>query len=379
MPAEPASPDDVSSEAAPEIKGAEQSPEPATTSFAAALLAAAKAEGHEVGLSDPVKTEAEPEPEEIVVGDEPPTPPEGQDVKEVDPETEPPKGLSIGEQLAWYKDHDQKSPWYLSRIAEQSATLGKRTERLERAEAKVQELQSELQKAQGPQPTQEQPFADVWDKNELVKLENTYEKILEMSIKYPNGVEGVVTGKNPDGSDKTESFDAEQIADMRYKADKALRKDIPNRQKLLEQRDQLIVATQRSEADALGKYPEFKDPENPMRKEAVELFRANPNLGAVLGPDALLWMARALKGKSLESNGTNGSENDSVNRITQAARTKIAPITTKTRSMPERKGADVAGAKKQLEEKGTMDAAEALVGALLAPRRGTAKKVESLS
>lgn len=372
----------VSEESAPETTVQEQTqPEPATTSFAEALAIAVREGGHQFGGIEPPKQEEQSTTTEAEIpGTEPETgsperPPATQ------PETEPPKGLSIVEQISWFKDHGKETPWYLPRIAEQSATLGKRTERLEKAEQRVQELEGMLSKQSGPQPTREQPFANVWDRDELKKLENTYEELLKVATLHPNGVEGVVVGKNKDGSDIVEDWDADKIAEIRYNSDRALRKDIPARRQDLDQRDRFLVERRKADAIALDKYPEFKDADNPMTQKAITIIKQNPNLEYVLGPEILTWVARALKGEELEAkrNGSSGAVGDAAQRIVQSAGTRIAPSVTKTRSVPDRKGADVASAKQNLEKRGDTESGEALVSSILSQRRGTAKRIEHVA
>src|ERR1051325_4167362 len=184
----------VSEESAPETTVQEQTQtQPATTSFAEALKQAAREGGHQLGTDFPPTEEKAPEPEATQTETEPesetPVEAEAETQPPAEEQTEPPKGLSISDQLNWYKDHGKEAPWYLGRIAEQSATLAKRTERLEKAEQRAQELEAQLSKQSGPQPTREQPFANVWDRDELKKLENTYEELLKVATLHPNGVE----------------------------------------------------------------------------------------------------------------------------------------------------------------------------------------------
>lgn len=383
MPAEPADTTvGVSTEAAPETVPEQTQPEPATTSFAEALAIAARENGHQLSGTEPPKQEEQSTTTEAEIpGTEPePESPEGTPPA-TQPETEPPKGLSIGEQISWYKDHGKEVPWYFPRIAEQSVTIAKRTERLEKAEQRVQELEGMLSKQSGPQPTREQPFANVWDRDELKKLENTYEELLKVATLHPNGVEGVVVGKNKDGSDIVEDWDADKIAEIRYNSDRALRKDIPARRQDLDQRDRFLVERRKADAVALDKYPEFKDADNPMTQKAITIIKQNPNLEYVLGPEILTWVARALKGEELEAkrNGSNGTVGDAAQRIVQSAGTRIAPSVTKTRSVPDRKGADVASAKQTLEKRGDQESGEALVSSILSQRRGTAKRIEHVA
>lgn len=375
----------ATTEPAPSSEVVEQSkpaPEPATTSFAEALYRAAREDGHQMGTDVTSKEETPPKPDP----DEPEadvTPVEDEEPVAATVETEPPKGLSISDQLDWYKDKGEKPPWFLERISEQSATLAKRTERLEKAERERDEARAEAAKRSGPQPTRDEPFRDVFDQSELEKFENIYRGILRTAIANPNGADGVNLGKNPDGSDNIVDLDAEGMLELRTKADTALTVDIPARKRFLEkfekQRDDYRAKAEVANAEAFQKYPEFKNPEDPFTKEAASLLKANPNLEAVLGPETLLWLGRALKGKELETNGANGTGTDAAQRILQSARTKIAPTTVKTRSLPERKGADVAGAKKNLEQRGDTESGEALVTSILSQRRGTAKRIESMA
>lgn len=392
MPAEPAGAVDATTESDAEPKATEQSKpdEQRSSQFTADLLRAAQEDGHSIGFEAPkAETEDEPNPD-----DEQPEP-EAEPAEEpteteepAEPEPTAPEGAepaSIDEQIAAYKAKSEKPPWYLVRISEETAKRKERTERAERAEARAQEaesrakeLESQLAGATAPPPTEANPFSDVYDPTQLSKLESQYERILEFAEKNRDGAEDVLVGRNKDGSDIRKDLTPEEIADMRYKADRALRKDIPQRRGYLD-------ARAKADAQALEIYPDLKDGTSDMTKEAISILRANRNLETVLGPEALIWIGHAIAGRNLylkrngKTDGTAAVRTDAATRIAASAKAKIAPTPTKARAPIERaRGADLAAANRKLEERGDADSAEEVVGLLLSKRGSTAKKLEPI-
>lgn len=398
MDAEPAGAVDATTESDATSEATEQSSvESPTTSFEAALLKAAAEDGHTLGKADLPEATAEPdiEPEQLEaehakalkelgepeLPELPETPPEGKDVEEkAEPEV---KHGTIAEQVAAYKARGEKPPWELVRILEESTKRRHDREvvipglqtRAEAAEAKAAQLEAQLASTSAPPPTADNPFADVYDPAQLTKFEDTYEKILEFSEKNRDGAENVLVGREPNGTEIRKDLTAEEVADMRYKADRALRKDIPQRRALLAERA-------KADAVALEIYPELQDSQSDMTKEAIAILKANRQLETVLGPEALIWIGHAIKGRNayLSQNGkTTATRSDAATRIETAARTKIAPTPTKSRSGIERKGSDLAALNKKFEKRGDKEAAEELVGALLQKRGTTAKKLEPIA
>lgn len=354
-----------------ESESAKETEQSRPVSLAEALLRAAKDEGQDIGDGKLPTVADEPEPESETETDEEP---EEKEPEPVAAEDETHK-KSIDDQIAEYEKKGEKPPWYLKRISEESAKRRDRTEdaateRLARAKAeeKVQQLEAQLAKTSGPVPTAKEPFADIYDEVGLKKLENQYEEILKFTKKNRDGAEGVKIGE------EVKDLDAEAIADMEYKADKALRKDLPARR-------QYLVERSRADAAAMEVYPEFQDPNSDMTKEAIGILRARPELETILGPEVLIWIGNALTGRKalMARNGKAKPVETPAEQIQHASKTKIAPTPTRSRSMFERKGPDIKAAKKTLEERGDNESAEALIGAILERgASGAAKRVEHI-
>jgi hypothetical protein len=363
------------SEATEQTKSTEQN-----ISFAEELLSDAKAEGIDIGDAKLPEATAETkaEPENKTEESEPDTEEKAEPEQQpAEPETD---DKSIEGQIAAHKARGEKVPWYLKRISEESGKRKERTEDLRKEEARRRDAEAEVQRLQGivaqssvPAPTAQNPMADIYDEPGLQRLEGTYEKILEFAEKNRDGAENVIVGKDKDGNEIRKDFTPDEIADMRYKADKALRKDIP-------QRRGYLVARAQADAAAVEIYPEFKDPEAPLTKEAISILRAAPQLETVLGPEVLLWIGHALKGRQQymtrngKTNGQKPAATTAADKIEKASQTRLAPTATQSRAFIERRGADMTSAQKQLEEKGDDESAKAFLDGVFSQRKGTVKK-----
>jgi hypothetical protein len=349
-------------------------------------LSGTQAEQSEDTSTEPVQTEEE---ENETEAEQEETPAEGEESEELKPAAEKP---SIEEQIEEAKAKGEKPKWYLSRIADESAS--KRRERDARVRAedlvaerdrRIAELEQQVATASGPRPTPHNQFPDVYDVAKLDQLEASYEELLpkaedaitEMVSSGQESLE-LTIGTNPDGSEKTRAFTLQQLKDIKRNSDYALRKGIPARRAYLEQRK--VYDDQAKN----GLYEEFKDPESDFSQLKAQILRNNPGLEQMLGPSLLLEIGRYFRGLQWEAamqaqkqGGNSTTKNEGANRIVQSAKQKIAPTTPKTRSLPERRGgADlVAKATKDLEETGNAEAAEQLVNAIFSRRRQVNKVV----
>ena len=334
-----------------------------TTDYADTLLALAR---EEEGL----KGEAEPETLEDEV---PATEPETEDDQEVaDPEVEKPEA----------KKGDEWPSSAKERVAEETAKRKRANERADIAHAEVERLRAQLQQNLAPKPTEDDPFKDVLDPNALDRFEASYEKAIELADEYPaeqypDGVEGVVVGKNPDGTDKTATFTADKLREIKRKAEKAIRKFIPERRSYLQQR---AVADQR----AAEIYPELKDPDSDFTKAVATLAQSLMTGQAMKAPDILEWIGHAVKGyqMKIQENGHGKAakvKSPEAKKIVHAAQTKIAPTPTRSRSFVERgtRSVTMDKAAKTFAERGDDDSAEELIGAIFANSRGS-KRLEPM-
>jgi hypothetical protein len=373
---------DVSEQPAPQ--GEVEQKESQSSSLADSLLNIAKAEGYDVGDVPARKPEA-------IASEETP-PPEGEDATEDEQEAEEQEAeikpaatehKSIEAQIAEAKAKGEKPAWYLTRIAEESekrrrANSDAETLKadLQAARQEAQAYQQQLQQASAPRPTPQAPLVDIFDEPSLQRVEQSYEKILEFAELNRDGATDVVVGKDKAGNPIKQDFTPEEVAQLRVKADRALRREIPQRRQLLTQRAQM-------DAQALEIYPEFKDANSPMTQEALAVLKMNPMVQEILGPETLIWIGHALKGreaflKSRNGNGNGASRTDSTQRIVESATQRKAPTQPKARSFTERRsGADLAQLNKKLEEEGSEDAALEWLNAKTS-QRGSAKELKPI-
>lgn len=324
--------------------------------------------------------------------DQPP-PPEKPDAET---ETEPEKDLPAEqpeetetetEPKETDKDQDKDKPkgeeWPDSakrRVAEESAAKRRYLKERDELQEQLDRVSAQLQQASAPRPTAQSPLADVYTDADLAKVERTYETMLEFAEKNRDGAENVLVGKESDGKEIRKDFTPQEIADLKVKADRMLRKEIPSRRAYLAERV-------KQDSIAAELYPEFKDPNSDYAKQAMTVLRNVPELETLIGPEVLIWIGHALKGRDIaitNANGKNGKgkKDDTVERVTKAAQTKVAPTPTKTTAVLDRKGviADVASAEKKLEETGSEEDAVAYLAAQRAARKqGTVRQVTHVS
>jgi len=350
----------------------EQATEQADSSFAQTLTGLAADMGYEVG--DVPETEKPAETEESEVPTAEVAEPETETETETEEETEkPPEDKDEPEK----PKGDKLVP--LREVLEEREKKKRANERADNAEALVQQLQSQLANNVGPRPTEADPFIDVQDTVALDRLERSYDNVLEMADTSPDSLvqHAVEAEKKNSGKDLLESLTPEQIVAMaKRKAEKAIRKQIPERRSYLQQR---AMADQQ----ALTAYPELKESDSEFTKTAAFLAQSLLSGNAMKAPDALVWICRAVKGYQMETqrNGhdTTKVKSPEAKKIVEASRQKIAPTPTRTRSLPERRGtANLEQAAKKVEETGSPEAAEDYVAAVFS-QRGGSKRVESLA
>ena len=356
--------------------------QPKLSKWEAEILQSARDNGMEVGLEprgaapeykDEPLTEEVENPSEVV---QPKTTEVATQDTDSSPETEEEK-----EELPAAASTDVWPESAKKRVAEETAKRKERTAELEKEKAKVAQLESQLLAANSPRPTPENPFIDVYDIPTLLKLDDQYEYVLRDFETFQSGAGYPVVGKNEDGTEVHYSdLEPSVRADMKYKADKAIRKDIPMRAAFLAERE-------RGRAVAEEIYPDLKNRDSDFAQTSFGILQQNPILEAVLGNEALIWIGHALKGRELHLNSLktkNGNSSEtastrSVNRLVESANTRIAPAPVKTRSYPERKGADLEAATKNLEKEGTQDAADNYLNALWAKKRVAPRRLAAVT
>ena len=210
---------DATGQNEPETTGTEQ-PTTDSKTLGTDLLQIAAEMGHDIGLTPP-KAEAKPEPEaepEPEVEEEPSETEEPETEEEVKP---PAKGDKLVPLRELMEERDKKR---------------RANERAEKAEALAAQVQAQLQQAVAPQPTEDDPFKDINDFAALDRLEKSYEKAVDLADENPEGAEGVVVGRDNTGQPVRRDFEAAELVAMRKKAEKAIRKFIPERRTYLQQR-----------------------------------------------------------------------------------------------------------------------------------------------
>lgn len=346
---------------------AESTAEP---SFEDVLLKAAVDDGHVVGEQPKEEAEPETDPEETKTEETS----ESDDESKVEEKSDDEKEKE--EQPAAKKD--EWPPSAKERVAEETAKRKRANERADKAEALVAQYQAQLAQTVAPKPTEDNPFADIQDVNALDNLERSYEKTIDLADENPDGAIDVVIGRDKDGKEIRRDFTPEELVNLRKKADKAIRKFIPERKEYLGQR---AIA----DAQAVEVYPELKDPESDFAKAAA--FLANKLLSGEIqkAPDILVWIGHAVKGyqDSLKRNGNSDAQVKSpeAKRIVESAKTRVAPTPTRSRQFVERgaSSANLDKVTKKFEQTGSREDAEALVGTLLSQRSGGSKRLEPIA
>jgi len=344
---------DVSEQPEPETQATEQTTTE-STSFGSDLLKLAEEMGHQVTDTPPPKTESITDaPAETETKEEEATETEAEsDEDEEKPEDKP--EAAKGDKLVPLRE-----------VLAEREKKKRANERAEQAEAYAAQLQAQLQQAAVPQPTEDDPFKDVNDFAALDRLERSYEKAVDLADENPEGAVEVVVGKDATGQPIKRDFPPEELAAMRKKAEKAIRKFIPERRSYLQQR---AVA----DAEAARRYPELQDPNTDFYKATAILANNLLTGRASKEPDVLIWIARAVKQYQTElqeqnRNGNGAVKSPEARKIVQAARQKVAPTPTRTRTLGERgsSSVNVDKARERLRNEGTEDAAEELVASLL--------------
>lgn len=339
-----------------------------TNSFANSLLAEAKASGHDIGDIIPdqpqdeaeVTPEAEPETTEQEQTEEQPE--EQQEEVEQAPE---PEHKSIDDQIKEAEAKGEKPPWYLSRIADETRKRKERDTQIEKLNTvsqglytENQQLKQQLTQASAPRPSAADPLADIFDDAGLERVSGVYRSVIRLAELNPDGAYDIPI-KQSDGTEVRKDFTKEQLIDMKLDAQEMLQNGIPRRRAYLSKRIEADTKARQS-------YPELNDPQSGWVQMGQQFLRNMPELQR--DPECWTWIARALRGWSLEQQGKNGEQKvnpkDAATKIVESAKVKKAPILPAARGFTPRKGADLDKAKKQMEERGDAQSAEKLLESL---------------
>lgn len=237
-------------------------------------------------------------------------------------------------------------------------------------EAKITDLMSQLGQVSRP-ILPDNPLSDVHDEASLQKAEKEYERLLEFAERNRGGAWDVTTGRNPDGSPKTEDFTEKQITEMKLDAENALRKLIPARRQYLTARTQMDSAAKQI-------YEPFQDPSSQWSQEAAAILKIVPELERV--PDVMVWIGHALHRRdefvssmAKDNNGQSVPANNDAQRIVDNTRHAKAPSVPADRGFTMTRDADVEGARKRMKSEGGDEATEDFIAATL--ERGRRRRV----
>jgi hypothetical protein len=352
---------DATTETAPEQGAVEQ------TSFESTLLKLASDQGlmappkdaleQPVADEPPVREEQEGEPEDTETTE---TPAEGEDLKDEEEEEQKPADDKLSKLVP------------LREVIEERNKKQRANERAERVEAELAtakaqlaEAQRQLSQASGPMPTPDSPLIDIQEPVVLDRLERVYELLEEVDVDNVNedGTVTVPSAIGQDGKVIYAKIDPEQARLAQKRADRVLRKDIPNRRKYLDQRAQI-------DAGAVEWYPDLKNPEHQFTQLVNQLTGQVLSGNAMSNPETKFWVANAVYGfmkRSEEAQSSNGkSKTAGVKTIVDSSKQKFAPTASRTRAVVERKSsADLATVTKELEKNPSPENAEAFVAAAL--------------
>jgi hypothetical protein len=263
------------------------------------------------------------------------------------------------------------------RVADEARKRKKRTEERNRAYEvrdrlmqEVEQLKSQLQNASRPQPTRENPLADIEqpaDLERIRKQSNDLKEFAELTMadwdnlekeendKGIETIEAIVGHK--DGKPVTERFTKRQLADMKLKAERALTEQIPQRVDYLNKRVAANDATYRL-------YPDLKNESSELSVGVRQILQEFPEIRK--SPEFMYWVANAvsrhLEIASAISSKKNGQTDSQApaKKVVAAAKLPVAPAAVRSSISTGTGRVDSETARKRLsegsEEEGDMEA-----------------------
>lgn len=275
---------------------------------------------------------------------------------------------------------EHKADWppaALERIHKATAKAKARLARAEAAETAKAELETEVATLRervlttAPvrvAPTAADPLADVTNVAELQGEIEHYESLLEFASLNPNGKEDVpvidlATGKpklDADGQPVTRDYSAEELAEMRFRAESILRKAVPNKARYLEARaaadkEAREVYPEIFAADPVTKKP---TPEATMRQKLWEIL---PEMSRFEDPEVMIGhLIRGLKAHIADSaKATSARADKAVNGKQPSEELKPFLNQQRVKQAPHVPGTlGTAGGKAKAEETGLKRASE---------------------
>lgn len=298
-----------------------------------------------------------------------------------------PAGTKTGDE-----DHPVPEEWPQSaktRVAEEAQKRRDRTAERdkvtgERDEARARLAELEKQSPVQIAPSARDPLADVTNEQELAKAYTEYEQLAEWAIRYPDGLEGVQIGVDPKTKEPiVKDYSKEEMTEIRLRADKILRKEIPAKAAYLNVHQQL-------EPVAREAYPALFEAGTPESNEYKLILKQLPEITRF--PDYKLWIGDAIYRRNERNAAAEAARkaaegkakpSPTVAALLQKPATQRAPSPTSARvPAPEgtkggsgRGGAsdDVVSAQEQkaIESGGDDADIDALVGTLLGQGKNT--------
>jgi hypothetical protein len=151
------------------------------------------------------------------------------------------------------------------RAEQAEGALGSVKAELEQLRAKLSEIEQQADGANAPTPVSpESPLANIWSESELDKKLQEVRQVRRWCERYPEGT--VIK----DGEQEIE-YTAEQIREMRFRAEDILEVHAPERRRFLQ-------AHQSAEEKTVAQFPWWKDRAHPDYARAQEILRTLPEI-----------------------------------------------------------------------------------------------------
>jgi hypothetical protein len=194
--------------------------------------------------------------------------------------------------------------------------------RAEKAEQRAAALEQQLRTAARsarPTATAENPLADVQTAQEFQSAVQEYRDLREWAQANPDGIEGVVVGKNDDGTPKTRDYTAQEMAAIVAKTTRILDEHVPAKA-------QLLAVQAGHEQVAREKLPEmFQEgtEANRFYRAALDQVPGITNIPGTANWIRWAWMGRALDIENAkaaaEAAGKNGDGKNKAKVSPEAA------------------------------------------------------------
>ena len=231
------------------------------------------------------------------------------------------------------------------RIGKEVRKRKEATEAKEAAESKVKELRAQLEQAEAavrasdfaPPPTDANPFANLNTLQEVQKEMMRAEQTMEWAEDNPDGA-------LVDSEDGEQEYTAEEVREIKKRASRALRRQLPEQQGYIQSRDNL-------EPEALDAYPWWNDKASSEFQAASQVLRNMPELARF--PDYKLVVGDYLDGMVNRMNRNTQKVQPKAKEVKKAPSQPTAPSAEPAPVDPA--AARSASALKSFQETGGVD------------------------